>query len=189
MSKFLRHSLAFAGAIGLALMATTSAQAGARDRVVSVQGVHGHGYLAGRKLSRNPGETQVRRSLQTQSGHGVATTRDTTYGDGVVSSSASRIYNNGATASRSGSVVVGEGTVSGQRTRTGVAGNTQSAWDTVYRTDDGYGRTRGVETSSGRSVTAERDVSVTDGSVVVGTQVTTGAGGTASRVRTFDRNQ
>ncbi|GGZ39004.1 hypothetical protein [Asticcacaulis endophyticus] len=189
MSKFLNYSLAFAGAISLALIATTSAEASARDRIVSVQGAHGHGYVAGRSLNRNSGATQVRRSLQTQSGRGVATTRDTTYGDGAVSTSASRIYNNGATASRSGSVVVGEGAIRGQRTHTGVAGNTQSAWDTVYRTDDGYGRTRGVETSSGRSVTAERDVSVTEGSVVVGTQVTTGAGATASRTRTVERDQ
>ena len=82
-----------------------------------------------------------------------------------------------------------DGSVSRHRARTGLAGNSQSGWSTIYRTDDGYGRERGGSTSTGRGYEAKKDVSVTPDQVIVGRSFTTNSGRSVSSSRTFERRR
>ena len=189
MRKFLFHYSPLAlGALVAGLATAQAADAAVRGGFRSVQGPRGHGYIAQRSVNRVPGATTANRSLQTNSGRGFDTTRQTTYGDGALTNQVDRTYNNGATASRTGSVVkTGDGSVSIDRSHTGVAGNTQSEWSTIYRTDDGVGRTRNFSTSNGRSAAVTGDVSFNDGTATVNRTVTTGSGASATSTRTYTR--
>ena len=121
-------------------------------RFLSVQGAHGRGFVAGRTVNRTPGSTTATRGVQTDSGRGFETTRQTTYGSGSVNNTVTRTYNNGETATRTGSVTRNpDGSVTAERSHTGVDGNTQSGWNTIYRNDSGFTDTRGFTTSSGAS--------------------------------------
>lgn len=158
--SFHRATLVAALATAVSL-AAVPAVAGERGRNVSVQGPNGRGYVASRTFSREPGAARF---------------------------SAQRVYNGGASSSRSASAVrTGEGAVRFDRSHTGVAGATQSGWSTIYRTDDGFGRERGASTSSGRGYTANADVSRTEDGVIVERSVTTASGATADRTRTYPR--
>lgn len=144
------------------LAIASSAEAGVFNHTRSVQGPNGHGYFADRSAWREPG--QVGRSVQ-------------------------RTYNNGAVATGSASAVWGGEAASYQRSHTGVGGNSQTGWGTVYRTDDGYVRSRGASTSNGRSVAATKDVSLTDDAVIVTKDISTGSGATASQTTTYRRGR
>lgn len=121
-----RPFLGAAAVLALALGLSQAADAATRGRAWSVQGPRGHGFTA---------------------------TSTASYGGGGISNNFTRTYNNGKTATSSASVTRnGNGSVTREASHTGVAGNTQSGSSTVYRTDDGFGRTREFSTSSGASV-------------------------------------
>lgn len=118
----------------LTAMVAVPAQAGQHGRFVSVQGVRGHGYVHGRDVSRQPGAISVSRGTQTNAGRGVASSRSASWGDGAYQSGASRTFNNGASASRSTSLVDnGDGSVSYDHSRTGYDGSTRSVSGTATR--------------------------------------------------------
>lgn len=172
----------------IALVAASVIPAEARGRFLSVQGISGHGFNAGRMINRSPGSTAVTRGLQTNSGRGFTTTRQTNYGDGSLTNNVTRTYNNGETATRTGAITRnGDGSITGTRSHTGVNGNTQSGWNTIYKTDDGFGRTRGFTTSSGRSATETGSVAFGEGSMTVNRSLITGSGASASRTTTYTR--
>lgn len=118
----------------LAAMTAVPAQAGQHGRAVSVQGARGHGYVHSRDVSRQPGAISVSRGTQTNAGRGVASSRSANWGDDAYQSGATRTFNNGASASRSTSVVNnGDGTVSYDHERTGYDGSTRSVSGTASR--------------------------------------------------------
>jgi hypothetical protein len=118
----------------LAAMIAVPAQAGQHGRFVSVQGARGHGYAHSRDVSRQPGAFSVSRGTQTNSGRGVASNRNANWGDGAYHGGATRTFNNGASASRSTSVVDNhDGTVSYDHARTEYDGSTRSVSGTVTR--------------------------------------------------------
>jgi len=156
-------------------------------RFVSAQGWRG-GFVAGRTVNRVPGSTTVHRGIQTDSGRGVETTRQTTYGDGSRSNTVTRTFNNGETATRTGTLIHNpDGSVSRDVTHTGVDGNTQSGWGTIYKTDDSISRSRGITTSTGKSVTESGSIAYGDGSVTANRSITTGSGASASGSVTYTR--
>lgn len=184
MFKGMKPLALAAGALVVSLAAAQAAEAGERSR----SWVGRRGAEAGRTVDRAPGSTVVQRGVTGRNGRGVSTTRATTWGDGSVTNDMQRNYANGETVTRSGSVVAnGDGSVDATRTRTGVGGNTQSGWSTVYRSEDGFGRSRGVSTSSGRGVSGGTDVVVGDDSVTVNRSLTTQSGQSRSRSRTYPR--
>lgn len=118
----------------LTAMVAAPAQAGQHGRFVSVQGARGHGYVHSRNVSRQPGAISVSRGTQTNSGRGVISSRSANWGDGAYQSGATRTFNNGASATRSTSVVDnGDGTVSYDHSRTGYDGSTRSVSGTATR--------------------------------------------------------
>ena len=128
--------LAAAGltATALFIALAPAAEAGQHGRTVRVQGAQGRGYVHDRQVSRQPGGSSVSRGTQTNAGYGVASQRNASWGDGAYNSSASRTFNNGATASRATSVVNnGDGSYSYDASRTGYNGATRSASGTVTR--------------------------------------------------------
>jgi hypothetical protein len=174
-------------AVAAILFATLSPALAFHGRVVSVQGWRG-GFAAGRTINRTPGSTTATRGLQTDGGHGFLTTRQTNYGNGNINNTVTRTYNNGEMAMRTGSVTHNpDGSVTRERSHTGVDGNTQSGWSTIYKNDDGVSRTRGFTTSSGRSATETGSITHDDGSVTINRAVTTGSGASASRTTTYAR--
>ncbi|MFZ8455704.1 hypothetical protein ACO1M1_14360, partial [Staphylococcus aureus] len=81
-----------------------------------------HGFFAGRSINRTPGATTARRGIQTESGRGFVTTRQTNYGNGTATNTMTRTYNNGRTATRTGTWTRNsDGSLSHQFTHTGVA--------------------------------------------------------------------
>lgn len=153
----------------------------------------GGGLLAAALLvaasSADAGEHSVARHAQGRFGHGVTRIRTVDREPGAVSVTGQRIYNDGLTASRSRSATRNpDGSISTARSHTGVAGDSQSGWSTIYRTDNGYTRAGGVSTSSGRSATGSKSVVVGGDGVTVARSVTTGSGKTWSDSRTYDRN-
>lgn len=87
----------------------------------------------------------------------------------------------------SGSVNWGNGAVTRQGQRTFNNGMSQSGWSTLYRTDDGYTRSRSASGSGGRAINATKDVSFDDSSVTVNRSGSTGSGDSWSRSRTWPR--
>ncbi|MBU0557182.1 MAG: hypothetical protein KKD64_10080 [Alphaproteobacteria bacterium] len=188
MSKRNIHRLVGACVAAATALAVTPVQARDHGRVTVVRGPSGGGYIAGRHVSRESGETQVTRGALTRSGHGYRQTRTTSAGDGTVSNQVERRYANGASMSRSGSVTRNDdGSVSASRSRTGPGGNSRSGWSTIYRTDDGYTAQRGASTSNGRGYSASRDVSVQDDQVTVNRNAVTNSGRSVSSTRTYPR--
>lgn len=186
MNKSIVASALVVVALGLAM--SPSAEAAGHGRLLSVQGSHGRGFVAQRHISRSPGSASASRGVQTNSGRGFTTTRSTSHGNGSLTNQISRTYDNGETASRTGSITRnGNGSVTLSRSHTGVAGNTQSGWSTIYRTDDGIGRTRGFTTSSGRSAVASGNVAFGNGSMTVNKSLTIGSGASATRSTTYTR--
>jgi hypothetical protein len=178
-------------AIGLAVALGTAqpAEAASHGRYVSVQGPRGRGFSAHRGISRSPGTATATRGIQTNSGHGFETTRTTSHGDGSLTNQVTRTYDDGQTASRTGSITRNsDGSVTATRSHTGVAGNTQTGWSTIYRTDDGVGRTRGFTTSNGKSATETGSVSFANGSMTVNQSLTTGSGTSVNRSSTYTRS-
>jgi|GEM_PF-2214342 len=156
-------------------------------RFLSVQGQRA-GFSAGRTVNRMPGSTTVHRGVQTDSGRGFETTRQTNYGDGSRANTVTRTYNNGETATRTGTAARNpDGSVTREMTHTGVDGNTQSGWSTIYKTDDSVSRSRGITTSTGKSVTETGSATYGDGSVTLNRSVTTGSGASASGSVTYTR--
>jgi hypothetical protein len=156
-------------------------------RFLSVQGWRG-GFVAGRTVNRAPGSTTVHRGVQTDSGHGFATTRQTNYGDASRSNTVTRTYDNGETATRTGTATRNpDGSVTREATHTGVDGNTQTGWSTIYKGDDSVSRSRGITTSTGKSVTETGSVTYGDGSAMVNRTITTGSGASVSGSQTFTR--
>jgi len=176
------------GAVAVMVLSTGLSPALAfHGRFVSVQGWRG-GFAAGRTINRVPGSTTATRGVQTDGGRGFLTTRQTSYGNGSANNTVTRTYNNGETATRTGSVTHNpDGSVTRERSHTGVDGNTQSGWSTIYKNDDGVSRTRGFTTSSGRSATETGSITHDDGSVTVNRAITTGSGASASRTTTYTR--
>lgn len=187
ISSPLRSFLTSAAVLVIMLASLSSAQA-FHGRFVAGRGFGGQGYVAGRTVNRTPGSTTATRGVETASGHGFVTTRQTNYGDGSLTNNVTRTYNNGETASRTGSITRNpDGSVTKERTHTGVDGNTQTGWSTIYKTDDGVGRTRGVTTSSGKSATETGSVAFGDGSMTVDRSIATGSGASASQTTTYTR--
>lgn len=175
-------------ALILALGTAQPAEAASHGRYMSVQGTHGRGFTAHRGISRSPGSGSTTRGIQTHNGRGFETTRTTNHGNGSLTNQVTRTYNDGQTASRTGSITKnGNGSVTMTRSHTSVAGNTQTGWNTIYRTDDGITRTRGVTTSSGKSAIETGSVSFGNGSMTVNKSLTTGSGASASRSTTYTR--
>lgn len=108
------------------------------------------------------GSRSQSRSVQGRLGHGYTASRAASWGDGVVSRQDQRTFNNGM--SRSG-------------------------WSTLYRTDDGYTRSRGASGSGGRAITGVKDVSFGEDSVTVNRSGSTASGDSWSRSQTWPRGQ
>ena len=186
MNKYIVASALAAAALGL--LASPPVKAAGHGRTLSVRGSHGRGFVAQRDVSRSAGMATASRGVQTSGGRGFTTTRNTSHGNGSLTNQVGRTYDNGKTASRTGSVTRnGNGSVSLSRSHTGIAGNTQSGWSTIYRTDDSIGRTRGFTTSSGRSAVESGNVAFGHGSMTVSKSITTGAGASATRSTTYTR--
>lgn len=121
-------------ATALFIALAPAAEAGQHGRTVRVQGAYGRGYVHDRHVSRQPGAVSVSRGTQTNGGYGVASQRAASWGDGAYAGSASRTFNNGASASRATSVVNnGDGTYSYNASRTAYDGDTRSVSGTVAR--------------------------------------------------------
>lgn len=175
-------------ASGLMLALPAQAEARTHGRVVHAHGPNGGGYHAGRAVSREPGSAQVTRGIVTHNGRGVHQTRSTDWGNGVIHNEVDRSYRHGGSVKRDTTVTRnGNGSVTVDRDRTGVRGNEQSSWTTIYRTDDGYTRTRGASTSNGRGYNTTRDVSVSDDYVTVQRSASNNRGGSASSTRNYRR--
>jgi hypothetical protein len=181
-------SLLVGACVAAASFAAVPAQARDHGRVSVVRGPAGGGYIAGRHVSREPGQTQVTRGALTRSGHGYRQTRTTSAADGTLSNQVERRYANGTSMNRSATVARNDdGSVSANRSRTGPGGNSQSGWSTIYRTDDGYTAQRGGSTSNGRGYSASRDVSVQDDQVTINRNAVTNSGRSVSSTRTYPR--
>lgn len=131
-----KTSIAAAGltAMALCVALAPAGQAGQHGHAVRVQGALGRGYVHDRHVSRQPGAVAVSRGTQTNGGYGVASQRSANWGDGAYAGSASRAFNNGATASRATSVVNnGDGAYSYNASRTGYDGVTRSVSGVVSR--------------------------------------------------------
>jgi hypothetical protein len=157
----LQSSLVTATALAFGLGLTQAADAATLARSWSVQGPHGHGYVA---------------------------TSTTNRGGGRLTDDFTRTYNNGKTATSTGSISrSGNGSVTREASHTGIRGNTQTESSTIYRTDDGFGRTREVSTSNGRSASETGSVSFAPGSMTVDRSITTGSGASVSQAATYTR--
>lgn len=108
------------------------------------------------------GSRSQTRSVQGRFGHGYTAARSASWGDGAVTRQGQRTFNNGMS---------------------------QAGWSTLYRTDDGYTRTRGASGSGGRAITGTKDVSFGDDSVTINRSGSTASGDDWSRSRTWPRDQ
>ncbi|HEY0628118.1 MAG TPA: hypothetical protein VGD23_02205 [Sphingomicrobium sp.] len=177
-------------ALALAAATVLASSADARDRLAGVRGVRGDGIIAGRRVTHEPGSIQVRQGFLTVGERGLYEERSTNWGEGSINRSIDRTYANGSTMSRDRSITRNpDGSVSTSRSHTGVAGNSQSGWSTIYRTDDGYRRTRSASTSNGRGYEATRDVSVGEDMVTIDRSLTTKSGRSVTRSRTRPRRR
>jgi hypothetical protein len=134
----MKHFLT-AATMGLALAGSfavsTAAEARSRSRSVSVQGAYGHGYNRSRAVTRQPGSSAVNRSIQTNDGRGVSSSRGANWGNGSYSGGATHMTSNGTSWGRSTSAARNaDGSISGTTTRTRPDGSI----GTVSRTYDPY---------------------------------------------------
>lgn len=117
---------------GLLLASTTFLVVAAEARSLSVQGSAGRGFVASGSASRQPGSTSVTRGIQTNSGAGVSTNRNASWGNGSYSGGATHTLNNGDSFGRSTSVTDnGDGTANYSTTHTGVSGQSTTVSGTV----------------------------------------------------------
>ncbi|MBN9146407.1 MULTISPECIES: hypothetical protein [unclassified Novosphingobium] len=101
----------------------SAADARARGGHFSVQGSGGRGLNVSRSINRQPGSVAATRSIQTNGGHGVTTTRGGSWSNGVYSGGATHTTNNGTTWGRSTSATANpNGGGSFNSTVTGPAG-------------------------------------------------------------------
>jgi hypothetical protein len=130
-----RKILVAASLVALAPTLTTAAQAASRDGSVSVQGVHGRGFVASRQFDRTSSGMSASRQIQTNGGHGTSQSYSRTHADGVYTSSSQTSLNNGR--SRSTDTVVqnnGDGTASYQHSISTSGGYSKTVSGTVpYR--------------------------------------------------------
>ncbi|WGM39899.1 hypothetical protein [Caulobacter sp. NIBR1757] len=136
----------------------------ARSGTVTVQGAAGRGGTTQVDAYRSPGASSTSRSTTTNGGETYSTAR----------SRASVKTENGVATSAS---------------RTGPAGNTQTYQGETTRTDDGYSRSSGVQTSQGRGYQTQTDVSHDEDSVTVDKSAVTNSGAAVSRSATVSRPQ
>ncbi|RZF61091.1 hypothetical protein EWE75_19405 [Sphingomonas populi] len=128
-----------AAALGIALAAGSLALPGdadARTRAhnISVQGAQGRGYVRQHSVTRQPGYRSASRSLQTNDGRGVTSSRAAGWADGSYSAGAMHTTNTGTSWGRSTSVTKhGDGSYSGSVVRTHADGSTSSRSKTVTR--------------------------------------------------------
>lgn len=121
-------------AAALFIAIAPAAEAGQHGRTTRVQGAWGRGYVHDRHVSRQPGAVSVSRGTQTNGGYGVGSQRSASWSDGSYAGSASRSFNNGASASRATSVVNnGDGSYSYNASRTGYDGVSRSVSGLVSR--------------------------------------------------------
>lgn len=121
-------------AAALFIAIAPAAEAGQHGRTTRVQGAYGRGYVHDRRVNRQPGAVSVSRGTQTNGGYGVGSQRSASWGDGFYAGSASRSFNNGASASRATSVVNnGDGSYSYNASRTGYDGVSRSVSGVVSR--------------------------------------------------------
>ncbi|ASD26208.1 hypothetical protein CD943_04480 [Brevundimonas diminuta] len=80
-----------------------------------------------------------------------------------------------------------EGSSSRSWTHTGRAGHSRSGWAAAYRTEDGFGRSRGFSNSRGRGGERSVDVRVGDQTITVDRSFTTRSGQGRVSSRTFQR--
>lgn len=121
-------------AAALFIAIAPAAEAGQHGRTVRVQGAYGRGYVHDRHVSRQPGALSVSRGTQTNGGYGVASQRSASWSDGAYAGNASRSFNNGASTSRTTSIVNnGEGSYGYTASRTGYDGVSRSVSGTVSR--------------------------------------------------------
>jgi hypothetical protein len=108
------------------VIAATPAQAW-HGHVTSVQGPYGRGYVHSRSVARAPGSVSVNRNTQTNSGRGMASTRQASWGDGSYNGAATHTLTNGDSFGRATSVTRnGDGTASYTSTHTAVNGDTRT---------------------------------------------------------------
>ena len=175
------------GALVTVSAVSSTAPADARGRFVRLPGVDG-GAIARRQVSREPGSAQVTRGILTLGGHAMRSTRSTDWGGGQVHNITERQYRNGSRSVREGRITRNaDGSVSTMKSRSGIAGNSQSSAGTIRRTDDGYVRSRSASTSNGRGYDSTRDVSIADQSVTIDRNLTSRSGRSVSSSRTYPR--
>ena len=116
--------LTIAASTFLIAAGTLAADAQARGGHLSVQGSGGRGLNAFRSINRQPGSVAATRSVQTNGGRGVTTTRGGSWSNGVYSGGATHTTNNGTTWGRSTSAIANpNGGRSFNSTVTGSAGS------------------------------------------------------------------
>jgi hypothetical protein len=119
-------TLKVAGVLAIVFASTQPAHA-AHGSWSAGRGPGGRGFVAGRQVSRSPASATATRELQTTGGHGYDQTRTTTHSDGTANNTVTRTYDNGKTATRTGSATRNaDGSVTGSRTYTGVNGGTET---------------------------------------------------------------
>lgn len=162
--------------------------AAAQDRAWSRIGRLGHVYSGARRVETAPGRVHVEGSWRGDRGRGLDRARETTWGDGRSVTSVRRQYANGAEASWTQSRTLnGDGSATRERSHSGVRGESRSGWTTVYRSEDGFGRSQSYSSSTGRGGSRSTDVVVGDHAITVNRQVQTSAGRGRSSSRTYDR--
>lgn len=180
--------LAAATAAACALLPPSAAEAASNERSWSRTGRLGQAWSGASRVDRGPGRIEVERRLSGDRGRGVVQTRETVWGDGASSTSVRRDYANGASSSWSQSRTRnGDGSATRTRSHTGAGGASRSGWTTVYRSDDGFGRSQGFSGSNGRGGTRDTDVIVGDETVTINRQLQTNSGRDHSSSRTFQR--
>jgi hypothetical protein len=100
--------------------------------VTSVQGAYGRGYVHSRSVARAPGSLSVNRNTLTNSGRGIASSRQANWGDGTYNGAATHTLNNGDSFGRATSVTRnGDGSASYTTTHTALNGDTRTRSGTV----------------------------------------------------------
>lgn len=136
-------------ASGTLLIGAGDAQAGERANSARVQGAR-TGATLSRQVAREPGATTATRSVQGDLGHGVTTTRDTTYGDGSAATDSTTTFNNGQTIQRQHETTASDDSVSTSGSRTTARGTATSSGSTT-RTEDGVARNKTVTGANGQT--------------------------------------
>ena len=117
---------------GFIVLSTFAATADAQDRSVSVQGSGGRAYTATGSAMRGTGYGSSVRSMQTNSGYGMTTTRGHSVSDGTYMGGVTRTTNNGTSFGRSTTATAnGGGAASYGTTFTGPGGGSSTVSGTA----------------------------------------------------------